>query len=128
MKKELQDKLFKEFDYMFRKRNLDMSQTCMCWGIETADGWFDLLYDLCTRIQVHINRHQELKEFSVEQVKEKFGTLRFYTNNSDETIDKLIDEAEVKSGITCETCGKPGKIKSTRGWLSCTCEECMEKN
>ncbi len=51
MTKKLQDRLFKRFNNMFRERYLPMSQTCMCWGIDCGDGWFDLLCDLCEKLK-----------------------------------------------------------------------------
>ena len=64
----------------------------------------------------------------VVQVKEKFGGLRVYYN---ETIDELkpisefeiaLDAAEDTAERTCETCGAPGEIvENSRGWLKCGC-------
>jgi hypothetical protein len=58
----------------------------------------------------------------VDQVKEKFGTLRFYYQGGDDYISGLVSMAESMSGVTCEVCGKPGK--STRGgWIQTLCVE-----
>lgn len=56
------------------------------------------------------------------QVKEKFGTLRFYIDGGDETIFGLIRMAESLSAVTCERCGNKAK---TRGgsWLLTLCDE-----
>lgn len=56
------------------------------------------------------------------QVKEKFGTLRFYANNCTETHNKLINFAELMSAVTCEVCGSRGKVREG-GWLRCLCNE-----
>lgn len=63
--------------------------------------------------------------FEVIQVKEKFGGLRFYTNFETEEISKLIENAEDKSYITCEECGKPGQLRKG-GWLLTLCNEHSE--
>lgn len=60
------------------------------------------------------------------QVKEKFGTLRFYMTHQTEEMDAIITEAERKSSVTCEECGKPGKVIGG-GWLYCRCRECYQK-
>lgn len=60
--------------------------------------------------------------FRVDQVKEKFGTLRYYCS-SNKTIDKYISMAEALTGITCEVCGKPGKMESPGGWYSVVCKD-----
>jgi len=58
----------------------------------------------------------------VDQVKEKFGTLRFYYHGGDEMIDGMVRMAESMSGLTCEECGKPGRTNNN-GWLRTLCEE-----
>jgi len=59
---------------------------------------------------------------AVSQVKEKFGTLRFYCSGSDR-IYTFIDMAETLSAVTCELCGKAGKCESVHGWVSTVCGE-----
>lgn len=61
------------------------------------------------------------------QVKEKYGTLRFYTTYETEEMSQLISIAERKSAITCETCGKLGK-RNNYGWVTTLCDECRGFN
>lgn len=56
------------------------------------------------------------------QVKEKFGTLRFYCSGGDTFTDGVASMAEAMSARTCEECGNPGKI-SRSGWLRCLCNK-----
>lgn len=56
-----------------------------------------------------------------DQIKEKFGTLRFYYHGGDEVIDGMVRMAESMSGVTCETCGSPGKIRHD-GWVRTLCD------
>lgn len=56
------------------------------------------------------------------QVKEKFGSLRFYLTSGTDNMFKYTDMAEELSQTTCETCGKPGKL-ITKGWFYTACEE-----
>lgn len=58
-----------------------------------------------------------------EQVKEKFASLRIYTNYYSDDIQNLIDETSAKSEITCEKCGKPGNIRG-ECWLITLCDDC----
>lgn len=58
------------------------------------------------------------------QVKEKFGTLRFYMTTSTLEMGKLIDEAEELSAKTCEECGKPGNLRKKHYWVYTACDEC----
>lgn len=55
------------------------------------------------------------------QVKEKFGTLRFYVNKADEQARAYIEFAEAMSARTCEVCGAPGKVRGG-GWLQSLCD------
>jgi hypothetical protein len=56
------------------------------------------------------------------QVKEKYGTLRFYVDGASEEHRNYIAFAEIMSGNTCEKCGAPGKIRG-RGWYYTACDE-----
>lgn len=90
---------------------------------ECGDGWCDLLVDLCMKIQIHLFSMSEndAKQIKVDQVKEKYGTLRFYMNSYDEKIESYIREAEIRSANTCEVCGAFGEVRGD-GWLYCSCE------
>jgi len=56
------------------------------------------------------------------QVKEKFGSLRFYVDNARNEHYDYIEFAERLSFHTCEVCGKPGKA-SKHGWITVRCKE-----
>lgn len=55
MNKYLDAHLCKKYPKIFSERNLPMTQTCMCWGVETGNGWFFLLDSLCNCLQHHID-------------------------------------------------------------------------
>ena len=57
----------------------------------------------------------------VDQVKEKFGTLRFYYTGGNDQIRGMVSMAESMSGVTCEECGAPGTTVG-RGWIRTLCE------
>ena len=126
MKRELDEYLCKTYPKMMVNRNKDMQETCMCWGFECGDGWFPILNQLMGNIQHHIdwkNRTEEVvAQVTLDQVKEKFGTLRFYYTGGDDYISGLVSMAESMSGITCETCGKPG-TSTGGGWIKTACLE-----
>jgi hypothetical protein len=74
---------------------------------------------------------------TVDQVKEKFGGLRFYfTSTQDESemglweeFYRMVREAEELSYKTCEFTGKPGRLrtKGKHGWLKTLCDEKAEE-
>lgn len=94
------------------------------FGIECGNGWYKLLDKLCDEITKACKRDKI--EINVIQVKEKYGSLRFYVDSSPEEIDKLIDKAEFESEKTCEICGEPGEIDYELAWLRCRCEKCED--
>jgi hypothetical protein len=63
-----------------------------------------------------------IPQLEATQVKEKFGTLRFYSMGGDEYCFGAISMAEYMSGITCEICGDKGRIVGG-GWVKCRCEK-----
>ena len=136
MKQEYDTYLCTTFPKMFVNRYKPMTETTMCWGFECGNGWYKIIRGLCSNIQHHIdwrNRKNELNpnqpivsQVTVDQVKEKFGTLRFYYTGGDDYIDGLVSMAESMSGITCEQCGNPGSTLG-RGWLTTLCEKHAEE-
>ena len=125
MKPELDRLLCERYPKMMVNRNLSMMETTMAWGFECGDGWFDILDQLMNNIQHHIdwrNRKGEVvAQVTVDQVKEKFGTLRFYYTGGDDYVRGLVSMAESMSGVTCESCGNPGK-STGGGWIKTVCE------
>jgi hypothetical protein len=61
------------------------------------------------------------RQVTVDQVKEKFGTLRFYYTGGDEYISGITSMAEAMSGVTCEVCGNVGELNGG-GWLRTRCD------
>jgi len=55
------------------------------------------------------------------QVKEKYGTLRFYYDGGDDIVDGIERMAESMSAVTCETCGAPGVARGG-GWIKTLCD------
>ena len=64
-------------------------------------------------------------QVTLDQVKEKFGTLRFYYSGGDDEINGMVRMAESMSAVTCEECGNPGKTVGG-GWLTTLCKEHAE--
>ena len=67
-------------------------------------------------------KEQEADLPKFEQIKEKFGTLRVYTDKNDDYTRGVIDMAESLSMNTCEVCGSHGKTY-TIGWHTTLCPE-----
>ena len=85
-----------------------------------GEGWLPIL-DRLTDDLVKMGWDRNL-----QQVKEKFGTLRFYIGTGTEEMHKRISEAEAETARTCEMCGAPG-TRRTDGWVKTNCDECHVK-
>jgi len=62
-------------------------------GFWAPEEWDSIISRLSERIERYLEENP-IPEFRVDQVKEKFGGLRFYVNVSNEVIDQYILEAE----------------------------------
>ncbi len=65
---------------------------------------------------------KDVPQFKASQVKEKFGTLRFYYEGGDDFIAGVVMMAESMSGNTCEVCGDKGSTGGA-GWISTLCDK-----
>lgn len=110
------------------------------YGCIAPDGWKNIVEDADRMLS-------ELDPFyEIHQVKEKFGTLRFYygTSVENETIreimDAVISYAEMMSARVCDGCGNSSYIQKARwgnkfddtavlkatggGWFRTVCNSC----
>ncbi len=92
------------------------------FGFECGDGWFYILRNLSEKIYLYLIRKgkKHLDYFKVTQVKEKYGSLRYYYFGGDEQISKWVNEAEKASETICEQCGSKGKTRG-KGWYTTLC-------
>lgn len=95
-------------------------------GFRCADGWFQLIWDLCSQLQPLSAEFEGTQSpFEILQVKSKFGELRFAPNRRNNAIDSAIEATRQRSGHTCELCGNFGTRRpDSTGWWSALCEEC----
>lgn len=107
--------------YSFFHPEKSETESLMCFGFECGKGWYNLIDELCQKIK----DTNPPEDFEIIQVKEKFGTLRVYTNYSTKEIEELITEAENKSAVTCEVCGDVGK-ETGDYWIRTLCEKCVK--
>jgi hypothetical protein len=107
-------------------------------GFAIGKGWWIIIDKLMGQIQWHIdgsiknnkwdlendktNVRPIIPQVTVEQIKEKFGGLRFYYQGGDEYIHGLVSMAESWAGIACEECGGIGERRSG-GWIRTLCDK-----
>jgi hypothetical protein len=95
-------------------------------GFAVGTGWWPILETLCANIQSHIDwrvkQGNEIAQVEVEQIKEKFGGLRFYYSGGDDEISGMVRMAEAWADIACEECGAAGTRRSG-GWIRTLCDK-----
>lgn len=110
--------LIKRFPYMFSGRNI---------GLDVAEGWGEVFTKLCEDIDTLLG--DDKRGFHWLQLKEKFGSARFYhqhDSGDDEVywkLDELIGTAEDKTSSMCYYCGQPGEADTQLGWVLVLCKE-----
>lgn len=142
MNAELQQKLFTDFPLLFDNRHKSPMESCLAFGLEIGDGWYDLVRSVCWMIKQHEDNKRWQKEWrekqtqeiqdsmgeepkyfpvKFDQVKEKYGGLRIYHSGGDEYVEGLISLAEAYSYHICDICGNKGE-SNKQGWISVRCE------
>jgi hypothetical protein len=123
MRDELRQRLVDRWPTWFNVGD-DLRDTLMQFGFQNGDGWFDLLWCLCERLELVVAAAEKEtgRPFEVLQVKEKFGGLRFYVNYTNDAISALVEAAAVESIQICEVCGQPGKRQSC-DWIQTLCDK-----
>jgi hypothetical protein len=127
MEEELEKdyEIIKKYPELFGELPLDQTKTAIVWGFEVPEFWRPPVLEALEKISEIVKR-EELDDFRIVQIKEKFASLRIYTNYSTDEIDAAIDEAESTCAHTCMKCGSPdGKFRQS-GWLTIECDECYD--
>lgn len=170
MSPDLDKQLCDKYPKIFANRNKSPQTSCMAFGFEIGDGWYNIIDLLCETLTYTFTTSVEIDEedgkrlgiepstwkrdnevkyfFPVEppqvvadQVKEKFGTLRFYyhleysdknielvktgkykdletiNRRYSDYIDGIVRFAETLSAHTCEYTGDKGQMHVRGGWL-----------
>ena len=82
--------LLETFPDLYRQYYLSPQETCMCWGFECGDGWFEII----KKLSEDITKIDPKVEAS--QVKEKYGSLRFYTGGGKKRVWQTIQKRKDK--------------------------------
>ena len=99
------------------------------WGkyVSCRKGWYKILEDLDSKLS-YLDPN-----YRVVQIKEKFGTLRFYFDSSlDNLVKDIMNDcvaaAQYASSYTCEYCGSRLTAKLREGgWVKTLCDDCSDK-
>ena len=98
------------------------------WLDEMPEGWRKAFgIQMCKEIKQAIIRtdgRKGLKKYHIQQIKEKFGELRWYDTGANTEVQKIIMKYEYISSRTCIKCGRPATVQTT-GWICPYCDDCV---
>jgi hypothetical protein len=108
----------------------DRSIGTVCW--EFGYGWDNLIETLALALNAEIDRDPSLSRednpFRIVQMKEKFASLRIYSDNGNQRTEAIIRMVEKMSSGVCEVCGETGFLSRSAvgkgGWIKTLCKEC----
>ena len=107
------------FEYPYSHTELDDMPEG--WRIAFGDIW-------CKEYQRVLEKENMVRQFRVEQIKEKWGELRFYHNGSTQALYDLDCSFESISRYICVRCGRLDcPIINNYGWYVPICKECYER-
>jgi len=134
MKPELEKQLADKYPKIFADKSKTPMESLMCFGCCCGDGWYDLIDALCHQLQQTTDEDpEEQPQVVAFQIKEKFGTLRFYSNATSDMQHGFIRLVESLSSHVCEVCGTTsmGSTKNVKlrdgPWIRTLCDACEEK-
>jgi hypothetical protein len=91
--------------------------------IECGPGWVHLVN--------LVRAEATLRGIRLTQIKQKFGTLRVYyafdvpNKALADEYQQLLDALDLVSAYTCERCGVPSRLTTSKtGWINTLCEDC----
>ena len=158
MRAELEKTLADKFPFM--RRDLSAAEQkeqyggvqdlYSAWGLEMRNGWFQLIWDMCTEITEAYKAAGEPIDLVIDQAKEKWGTLRFYWRPQSQKmlfhafdnlgggpsmrvrpgfsevhqrVGEIVSKYEKQSAHVCEICGASGSLRTDLGWVQTLCDE-----
>lgn len=129
---ELNKKLVEEFPFLLPRnrwtgevhKDYDYSYTELR---DLENGWAKAFgYDLICDLKEVLVKTNCLDKYRITQIKEKYGTLRWYDYGAPKEVLDIINKYEQLSYETCIHCGKPSEYV-TLGWINYLCKDCLDK-
>ena len=132
------------------KRWPDLFQKSGDFELSIQEGWYDIFDVLCGALSADVERAKQRLKYAMEhpaakfnkpiaeleadvakaleelpvlvQIKEKFGTMRFYVDGGTSEMHNYISFAEAMTSRTCEVCGDRGHSR-TGSWVRVLCNK-----
>jgi hypothetical protein len=124
-------KIMKKYWFFHPERSV--TESAMVFGFDCGRGWLPLIDKFCQELEKLLEgKYPGYKtgkpSFEITQIKEKYGSLRIYTNFTNDDIEALIEKYEALSLKTCEECGEKGSPRNIiKGWIRTLCNKCFRK-
>jgi len=99
--------------------------------------WVPIIDILCKSIQSRIDnvtiydvedKHHHPPQLECEQIKEKYGELRFDARGGDDQMEGMIEMAVDMCWDICTECGTHENLGTTQVWVERLCKTCFEKS
>jgi hypothetical protein len=93
-------------------------------------SFFSFLNKFRSRTHKHVKYLKDYPpDVKIDQIKEKFGELRFYYSGGDEQVAGMVRFAEYLCSKTCEVSGEKGELCSSNGgWYKTLSPKIREEN
>lgn len=102
------------------------------WADEFPEGWYKAFGEMMLdELKACLEKADFVEKFEISQIKEKYGSLRFYYNGAptqiSEELYRIVTKYEVLSENICIECGEPDVPYTTSGWITPICLDCYRK-
>lgn len=94
--------------------------------VNIPEGWVKAFGEQLVNEIYEVVEKNNLEDYKVLEVKEKFGMLRWHDHKYTKEIVDIITKYEDISTKTCYRCGGIA-TKNTVGWFLPVCDECDKK-
>jgi hypothetical protein len=109
-------------------------------GNDCPTGWHTIVDKLCQCIHDYITLNFQTKSnpdgsyekiyppaVKIDQIKSKFGGLRFYFSGGDDRVRGMVALAEQLCSSLCENTGEPARKFEKNGWHYTLCDAEIER-
>lgn len=126
--------LIKQFPFLMPRNvwtNKELEKYDYSWTLldDMPRGWKKAFGKLmCEDIMNELVSKNLVDEYRIFEIKEKYGTLRWYDNGGTEEIYKIIMKYEHISEFTCVECGKVNVPIINEGWIQPMCRSCYNRH
>ena len=119
MTSDLELKLVNKHPEILSRYRGDVDKTCFAFGFDHGNGWFYIVQEMLDKIQNIVN--ETGIEVKVEQIKEKWDSLRCYVDfepgqrgakiqQGISQINEIINNAQELSKTICPRTGEPKQV------------------